>query len=449
MSDLRVLRGEVFLKRPDHRELFEVYDRASGALRRVVLADTEELDVSLPNDAWIAGVPVPLTIRFLSGRRTQPPAWRAWLRPFGVPEFQEVSLHDGQLTPPADAGGLYQLRISAAEQGAKGQYAIEKIVEIRAPQSKGSISVYTPSNRLYFGAGESIPVSIVARGTSDLPDRTQIRLIRGPSVIAQIDIPLRNGVPSAIVLRPELTRALLRGRYLLKAEAPGFTSAAQALEIGPGIETPPIFSIVQHGDYARSLPTGAVFDAPEKVAARLDRARKLGVNMFVDRLEANLVAGTLTAGDLAARLKSDPVATSPEKATLEGTARETIAGYGADGIEERAILLGMDAGLPPGTGYDRQYPRAPCRCDHARHDDPFAVSRVPRLELGGQLVGRQARGRRGRRSRRESGLRLGPREGHGNGLMEPGSRRGVRPSARARRAGRATVPRHPAEGRPG
>jgi hypothetical protein len=351
VSDLRVLRGDVLLKRPDPRELFQVYDGLSGALKRAVLAETEELDVTLPDDPLIAGASVPLRIRFVSARRTQP-RWRAWLRPFGVPWFEEVPLRDGQLVLPADAGGLYQLRISAGDEGARGPFAVEKIIEIRSPQSRGAVSVYTPESRLYFGAGEAIPVFVVARTPIVAPDRALLRLTRGSHVVAESDVVLPAGAPAQIVLRPELTRALLPGRYMLTAEIPRFTSAAQALEIGPGIEAPPLFSIVQHGDYTPSLPTGTVFDAPEKVAARLDRARKLGINMFADRLDAGTVEAKLTADDLLARLKSDPGATAPEKATLEGIARDAVAGFGANGIEQRAILLGNDAGLPPGTGYD-------------------------------------------------------------------------------------------------
>ena len=356
VSDLRVLRGDFFVKRRDPRELFQVYDGSSGALKRVVLARTEELGVTLPPDPWTAGTPLPVAIRFVSERRAQPPIWRAWLRPLGVPDFQEMTIRDGQLTLPGDAGGLYQVRISAAAQGARGDYAVEKIVEIRAPHSKGTITVYTPSNRLYFGAGEAIPIRVVARASSDVPDRARVTLTRGPQVVAQSEVALHAGAPSPIVLRPELTRALRPGRYTVTAEAPGFTSASQALEVGPGIEEPPVFSVVDHGDYVHSLPTGTVFDAPEKVAARLDRARKLGVNMFVDRLDPGFVAASLTASDLATRLEKDPDAASPAKATLEGTARETIAGYGAFGIEERSILLGMDSVLPLGTGVDPRIP---------------------------------------------------------------------------------------------
>ncbi len=110
---------------------------------------------------------------------------------------------------------------------------------------------------------------------------------------------------------------------------------------------------------------------------------------------------TLTTNS-AAHLKGDPHATAPEKASLEGAARETIAGcMGANGIEGRGVLLAMDSlAIPPRTGARPHVPRTACRCDQARDYEPVALSRVPRLELGRQLVGRQARGRGGRRTHR-------------------------------------------------
>src|ERR1019366_7651756 len=131
-----------------------------------------------------------------------------------------------------------------------------------------------------------------------------------------------------------------------------FTVIPQPLDIGPGIRNAPVFSVVQYGDYGRSQPGGTLFDAAESVSARLDRARKLGVNMFVDRVDVGLVDEKLTIHDLAPRLSSDPGAVAMEKATIEGAGRQTIAGYGASGIEQRAILLMMDASLPTGTGFD-------------------------------------------------------------------------------------------------
>src|SRR5262249_47296129 len=116
----------------------------------------------------------------------------------------------------------------------------------------------------------------------------------------------------------------------------------------------------QHGDYSTSYPTGTLFELPEKIDAHLARARYLGINMFVDRLghdpSVSFVAQKLTLGPID-RLKTDPLSPVPEKATFENNIKRTIAGYGAYGMEQRAILLYMDAGLPVGTGFDARKPK--------------------------------------------------------------------------------------------
>src|SRR5262249_22129010 len=146
--------------------------------------------------------------------------------------------------------------------------------------------------------------------------------------------------PGQLVLPPGLTAGLRPGEYFLTADAPGFTVAGQALVIGPGIRRPPAFSIVQHGDYHDAFPKGGQLDTPEAVAAHLARSRKLGVNLFVDRIGSPIgplaaVGQTLTPEGLAERAKKDPLSPAAEKATFEGPLRQTVAGYGAYGIEER------------------------------------------------------------------------------------------------------------------
>jgi outer membrane protein assembly factor BamB len=364
VSDLRVFGDKVFVKRPDPTELFQVYDRPSGTFRYAVLADAEIFKVSIATDVWTAGTAVPASVQALPSGRPPPARWRAWIRPLGVPEFEELPFHDGLVTPPASASGIYQVRISPDVQGRSSEYEFDSTVEIVAPSSRGSVSIYTSGNRLYFGQGEIIPISVVARrsDSSGSPLRIPIELLYEGHSIAEREIEIRGNAASQIDLSPSLTRALRSGRYWVSARAPGFSVAPQPLEIGPGIEEPPAFSVVQHGDYAASFPTAGLFDTPEKVEAILSRAQKLGINMFVDRLGHDgrgvlrLVDQMLTAQDLLPMLRSDPRAISSEKARIEGPVRESIAGYGAYGIEQRGILLSMDAGLPLGTGYDKRTP---------------------------------------------------------------------------------------------
>jgi outer membrane protein assembly factor BamB len=355
ISGLRVFGDEVFIKRSDPQTLFEVYSVATGAFRRAIAADVDVVTVSLPGGGtWTAGAPLPLAIRFVSGKQLPAPPWHAWLRPLGTAAFEELPLHDGLLTPPADAAGLYQLRVSAAGEGAAGDYAIDKIVEVRRPASKGSVSIFTHLNRRYFGAGEPIPVTVAARGqlAPDAPGRITVELRQGSNVVARTSMTLRRGESQGLLIRPELTRVLRPGSYLLTADVADFTVAGQPLEIGPGMTPSSNFKILQYGDYESSIVGSTAFDAPEKVAARLDRSRKLGVDMFVDRLTPTDVDSTLTQADLAARLDRDPDSVSSAKLAMEGPARQTIAARGANGIEERSILLGNDSGLPVGDRFD-------------------------------------------------------------------------------------------------
>ncbi len=59
-----------------------------------------------------------------------------------------------------------------------------------------------------------------------------------------------------------------------------------------------------------------------------------------------MVTTSLTAPAVDGRLRADPAAAAPEKATFESVPSRTIGAEGAFGIEERGILLTMDTQLP-------------------------------------------------------------------------------------------------------
>ena len=126
--------GEVFLDDPV--ELFQVYDLASGALRRVVRAEVERLTVSFPSDVWTAGDRVPLSIALDAGGRSVRPDWRAWLRPLHAPGFRELPWRQEAVTVPDNVGGFCQLRIGAGRDGASDEYTVETIVEVRRPGAR-------------------------------------------------------------------------------------------------------------------------------------------------------------------------------------------------------------------------------------------------------------------------------------------------------------------------
>jgi outer membrane protein assembly factor BamB len=363
VSDLQAFGDDILIRRPDPIELFQVYDRMTGGLRRVVRADVEKVTVVLPSEVWTAGESVPVAIAVDAGDRSVRPDFRPWLRPLNSPEFRELPVRDGGMVVPADAGGFYHLRVTPGRGGAADEYAVETVVEIRRPKARGSVAVFTPLNRMYYGQGERIPFSVAVRaaGGPPFPAAVTVRLLDGDRVLEEGVVRLDPGKAPRLALPPSLTSALRPGSYLLTAEAPGLTPAPQPLIIGPGLGRRPAFQIVQHGDYHDSIPKGGLFDLPERLEDHLARSRKLGVNLFVDRLGSpvgllNSFGQTLAPEGLADRIKTDPRSPAPEKAVFEGPLWRSVAAYGAFGIEEQGILLNMDAGLPVGTGFDARKP---------------------------------------------------------------------------------------------
>jgi outer membrane protein assembly factor BamB len=359
VSTMRVFDADVVVKGWDPNELFRVYDRATGALRRVVSADTEEFAGAIP-DAWTAGTPVPLSIRRIDGRYAPPRRWRVWLRPFGAADFVELDLHDGAVTAPSDAGGLYQVRVTPAIAGSDSEYRFEKVVDIRRAGARGVVSVKTPDDRIAFGRGEPIPLDVTLRGGASGTTRVQLTLRTSSGVaLARRDVEATAGAPVRVTIRPETTRALAPGRYEIVADAPGRTPVSQALVLGRGMDRRSSFSVVEYGDYDFTFPSGTVFDLPEHVARHRKEAAALGITMFVDRLgvPASMpFAQSLRVDAAAVRLTADPDGTPPDRASISGPRPQALAARGADGIEERAILLGMDASLPLGVGADRRTP---------------------------------------------------------------------------------------------
>ncbi|MDR3634916.1 MAG: hypothetical protein P4L84_14020 [Isosphaeraceae bacterium] len=362
VSDLRVYRNDILIKRPDPVELFQVYDRSSGKPRRIVRGDVERVTVGFQSDLWTAGSTVPLSVGLDAVGRDVRPDWRVWLRPLNAPRFAELPRRDGAVVVPADAGGFYQLRVSAERDGGADEYSVDTVVEIRRRGARGSVSLLTPHNRVYYGRGERIPIAVVCRAPTGvgLPESLTVRLLDGDRTVSETALRPDPRGRTSLSLPPSVTAALRPGHYLVTGDAPGFTVAPQPLVIGPGLH-PSRFSIVQYGDYHDGFPKGDMFDTPEKVAAHLARSRALGVNMYVDRLGSPVglvgsIDQTLTPNGLLDRVKSDPRSPAPEKAVVDSPVRQSIAGYGAFDIEQQGILLNMDAGLPVGTSFDARKP---------------------------------------------------------------------------------------------
>lgn len=373
VTELRVHGSELIVKRNSPDTLFEAYDRATGALLRRVPADVETLRVTYALPVWTAGETIPFDIRFEAGPRPVQPQFRVWLRPLGMPEFRELPRKEGKVTVPAEARGLYQIRVSPDIAGRVAEYIVDGTVEIRVPNSQGSVALFTPLNRFYYGLQEDVPVRVVARGAAGakLPETLSLRLLTASQqVVTEQAVKLAEGKGDVTFSLATLAKSGLKpGRYRIDADVSGFTVAPQDLEIGAGLNGQPRMRIVQHGDYTLGFPTtprSAVGhmpeapDIPDVVEDHIARSRRLGLNLFVDRVGQGAGLGSLQSvaqdAELVARLTADPAAISPEKAQFEGPARRTLAGYGASGIEEQGILLYMDAGLPVGTLFDSRKP---------------------------------------------------------------------------------------------
>lgn len=369
-TDLRVHGKDVFLKRKHETELFQRYDLATGKLGQVVWTDHERLKVTLPDGPWTAGTAVPIAVALTAPGRPPAPRWRVWARPSACLDYREFPQTDGQLRVPAECAGIYQLKVTPElnpwQQGNVAEYQARTWIEIRQPNTKGTVSVWTPENRVYYGRGEEIPFHVSVRSAdAGKPVALQLRLLEGARTLAEGQATLKVGEKAGpFVLPRALTAGLRPGNYAIAATAAGLTSVPQLLVLGPGSQRAP-FHTVQYGDYGALYPLADIWDAPDRAAAHVRRTSKLGLNFMVDRLgepgqRARFTWDARAQAELAPllkRLEADPLATAPEKALSAPTLFQVQAGYSALGIEQMAILMMNDAGLPLGArGFDNRKP---------------------------------------------------------------------------------------------
>jgi outer membrane protein assembly factor BamB len=369
-TDLRVHGGAVLLKRRHPTELFQRYDRDTGMRRQVVSADHERLTVSFPERVWTAGQAVPFVIRLSGGAGGAAPRWRVWAAPLGTPDYRELPLAGDQLRVPADCAGVYQLRVTPevrpGQSGVRSEYGVRTWVDVRSPGARGSATVWTEHHRGSYGRGEEVRFAVRVRtaGAAKVGPVT-VRLLQGGRVLAEEKAEARpRGEVLALTLSGKLTAALRPGRYTLVAAAPGLTSVPQPLVIGPGTSGEP-FHRVQYGDYGPLYPSASVWEAPVVAAAHADRTTKLGMSLMVDRLGDPNQLGALEA-DAAARAELDevrahlaagPRAPAPERYVAVPALRQVLSAYSAAGVEQMAILMMNDAGLPlGGPGFDPRQP---------------------------------------------------------------------------------------------
>jgi hypothetical protein len=368
-SSLRIFGNDLLLGRAVATEFFQRYDLRSGDLKQVVSTDHELLRLTLETDVWPAGKAVSLRVRLTADGRTLKPRWRVWARPFASLDYREFPLKGDRVQVPADGTGLYVIKVTPEilpdQHLVPSNTMVRTVVEIRRPGTKGSATVLTPANRMDFGRGEPIPFRVVVRGhEGDQPLPLVLELTDGTRALARGQVKWKSGGrPIALTVPATLTAGLKPGRYALTVTARGLTCAGQPLVIGPG-KRPALFHFMQYGDYTEFYPSADVWEAPDLAAAHAARMRKLGVNLVVDRLGYGLPLNDLEWDQgnkaeletLAKRLESKPGAVASGNAAMLSPLLQTQAAYSSRGIEQLAILRGMDAGLPLGSGFDARKP---------------------------------------------------------------------------------------------
>ena len=178
ISHLRVFGDDLIVRQKSDTEIFQVYDRTTGAFRRSVNIDHERLTVAYPSPVWTAGVSTPLSIQFDAGGRGIRPRLAAWLRPLGTVTFTPLPVRDDMASVPANSSGLFQLRVGSGLDGSNSEYQVESVVEIRPENASGSLSIFTPWNRRSYRSGEGIPFTVLWRSTQAPATRTlDVRLL--------------------------------------------------------------------------------------------------------------------------------------------------------------------------------------------------------------------------------------------------------------------------------
>jgi hypothetical protein len=380
VTGIGVFADDLVVRRRHPTELFRVYALDTGELRHVVQSRHERLAVETPGLVWTAGERVPLAISF-DGPGA--PQWRVWMTPLGDTDWRELPLEQtassapGAVQVPAGHAGLYQVKIAPAVNGTcTPDISIRTAVEVRAAGSRGTVSVWTPHNRVSWGRGEAIPVSIAVRTTETMPE-VGVSLRPSEDVVSVGAVPvLRRFAPQeiswndgigSVTLPAELTARLATGRYELRADVPGFTCVPQPIRLGPGLDVRPAFRVTQYGDYVNLNPGGLNpgtdgWSFANAVDGLLSRSLVLGVNQYVNRIHAGKYSLSFSGGDpfepLRRRLDADPAGTASQKASFGFPQAHHLGALGSHGLREWLLLLPMDVPLPIGTSISYQKGRS-------------------------------------------------------------------------------------------
>ncbi len=375
-DELRVLNNQLVIGRKHPFELFAIYDRATGDFVKSISIDHDQLTVQMDSEIWTAGEQLGFKIDFRNQRDMQP-IWRIWIRRWEDTNYRELTWHDGKLQVPTDMAGLYLLKVSPEIQPIQSDqpspYIAQTLVEIRQPDTHGSINVLTPLNRIHYSRGETIPFEVNVRtAEASMPSAVTITLDDGQQIIASQTLPLASDSTSvSSQIMAAVTEQLKPGRYRLRAEretgaeseSSNLTSVDQSIVIGDGRIDESQMSRLWYGDYNETFVFGQTWARADRAEKHVDRLEKMHVNRMVDRLGNGRFQFHLrpygegrdrSIQATATRLEKDPLAIDPAYVEVASTFGHTMAQYSATGIDQMSILMYMDAGLPVGTGWDKR-----------------------------------------------------------------------------------------------
>lgn len=180
VQELRVWEGEIILRRRSETLLFEVFDQNSGKRLRQVPIAHERLTVHFDGFVWHSGERIGFGVDFAAHRLNDQadagllrPELKVWMRPLSTVHFTRWAMEDDHVEVPADASGLYQVRVTAGLDGAESAYLVQTVVEVRPAGAVGSISLFAPRNRSHYGRG-------IAGEPSGLPVGKTVQVARRP-----------------------------------------------------------------------------------------------------------------------------------------------------------------------------------------------------------------------------------------------------------------------------
>lgn len=370
---LRIYKNEILIHRESKTELFERFNLESGNFIGKVEIDYEKIKVEFPQLTLFAGEEIPFKIDFYSksDNKIVNPEFHIYIKPLEGFEYKELVLKDGKIFMPDNLTGIYLLLITPDLNPVfqeNREYSIATVIQIIGRDKKGTVNILTDSNRVFYGKGEPISFKIKVKGEKKEQLKGKIKLFdENFKVINEEEIDIDE--TKTYLITGELTKILNKGAYLIKTDLPEYTNVGQIIFIGDKINAERDFYVINYGDYGLTFPRplgddnwSFIFYSPEKLYNHALRCEKLGINLLCDRIGFPTLFYALRwdgreiqrLDEIKKILSSSPLYVSEEKLNLLPPFSQLLSIYSAKNIKEMAILLGNDAGLPLGTGFDNR-----------------------------------------------------------------------------------------------